>query len=228
MLHYLQRRARHDHALSIILLHGFGANAADLTPLAELFDPQQHYHWLFPEAHLALGEDMPEARLWFPEDRQLQQQALEGYYFNTIATIDPSGLSEAAQQVVELIQSLHLSIEQSILGGFSQGSIVAIEMVANQLAAPRALLLFSSVLTAPQRWEGGLQKAKGCPFLQCHGRFDEVLRHQDAVALHQLLLNTGFQGKLESFEGGHEIPPTLTNSVVGFLLQLSQSPQNHE
>ncbi len=224
MLHYLQRQARHDHTLSIILLHGFGANAADLTPLADLFDPQQHYHWFFPEAHLTLEEDLPEARLWFPDDRKLQQLALEGHYFNTIASIDPSGLSKAAQQVVELTEALHLSTKQSILGGFSQGSMVAMEMVANQLATPRALLLFSAALTAPQRWETGLQRASGCAFLQSHGRVDEVLRYQDAVALYQLLLRVGFQGHLESFEGGHEIPPTLTNSVVSFLSQLSQSP----
>ena len=220
-LKYLQRAGREPASPLVVLLHGFGANASDLAPLADYFDPAQHFHWIFPEAPLIMEEpDMPTAQVWFPNNRELQQAALAGQYFNTIATLDPPGLPESAAQVVRLIHSLDVGWDHTIIGGFSQGGMVAIEMLTHEQVAPRGLLLFSSVLTAPLRWKEGIKTTSPCSFLQTHGKDDEVLHYQDAVALYRLLCGGGFRGHLESFVGGHEIPHFIEPLVQTFLQQL--------
>ena len=218
MLKYYTRAARDPDSPTVIVLHGFGANAANISPVADLFDSELRYNWLFPEAPLALtGYNDPQVRAWFPDDHELQQAALAGHYFNTISAVDPPGLPEAAQQVVHLIEALSIDSQETILGGFSQGAMVALEIIATQLCAPRGALIFSGALTAFNRWQEGLKKSPPTPFLQSHGRYDQALSYQDGHALYQLLTKNRFEGRFISFEGGHEISPVLHNPVRTFL-----------
>jgi phospholipase/carboxylesterase len=114
-------------------------------------------------------------------------------------------------------------MSQVVLGGFSQGTTVAIEAALGWPEPPAALVLFSGATVARSRWEKSLPALAGVPFFQSHGNADSILPFDDGRALKELLDTAGLAGELLAFEGGHSIPEEALLGARAFLggLQLS-------
>ena len=212
---------RADNAGAIVLLHGFGADAQDLFSLADWLDPAGAWHWYFPQAPIAIHPYG--GYVWFPDNPAQLQQILTSGHFPLIDKADPPGLREQAKAVADLIERLALQWHSVVVGGFSQGAMVAAELVfgrrANGLPLPAGMLLLSGAIIAAERWRSNLLKAASvniatdraavCPYLQTHGTADPVLPIEYARSLHELLVATGFSGRLMEFNEGHTIPSQL-------------------
>src|SRR5690606_1756979 len=102
----------------VVLLHGFGADASDLAPLADLLDPDQRWSFYFPEAPLEVPiGPMWTGRGWFPISLRELETGVD------FTKIRPPGLDLSRKLVSEMI--FHLNPEKLVIGGFSQGAMVA-------------------------------------------------------------------------------------------------------
>jgi len=201
----------------VILLHGYGADASDLAPLARAMRTSKPLNWLFPNAPLSvpLGA-YGEGRAWFPLRLADLQSANQGQPID-LSEISPPGSKRAREDVFAMIKALGVPTSRVILGGFSQGAMVATD-VSLRLPEPVAgLVILSGALVDASNWKNLAANRQGLPFFQSHGRWDEVLNHAGAEQLSRLLKEAGMQGDLISFDGGHEIPLEVLSRLGQFL-----------
>ena len=207
---------------SVILLHGYGADAFDLRPLADLLDPEHRLTWIFPQAPLTFSIGWgQEGRAWFPiEERHLIQAANGNGGFDWSQWCD-SSLGKASRMLSELVKGVLEFSDSYLLGGFSQGSMVAIDATLEFGLEPEGLCLLSSTLLNEKRWEQLLlERAKPINFYQSHGTDDPVLPFDLAKRLSDLLIRNKWNGKLESFTGGHQIPEKVLYDVKTWIKDL--------
>lgn len=205
--------AQATQAGTIIMLHGFGANAADLYPLHQVVDPESRYRWIFPEAPYS-SPMLGGGQAWFPRDEATIVTAITGAYFNDLSGLDPEGLRAAAAEVSELATALGVDWSRTILAGFSQGAMVSTECVAAGGIRPAGLGLFSGAVVAADRWAATVaQHAAGLPVFHSHGTNDPILGYSAGQELAELLTKAGADLHSVSFSGGHTIPE---QAVAGF------------
>ena len=197
---------------TIILLHGYGANKEDLFPLHEYIKTPPNTRWIFPDAPLELQGYF--GRAWFPILASNIDQIQAGLDFSKI---NPKGLKEASEKILELINSLDTPKEKIILGGFSQGAMLSTEAMLSLNDSINSLLILSGTLVNSDNWEQSLSKKSKFHFFQSHGIYDPILPYSNAEKLFNLLKNTNHQGELVSFNGGHEIPDLVIKKLNLFL-----------
>ncbi|NBB91498.1 MAG: hypothetical protein GVY23_09915 [Spirochaetes bacterium] len=206
----LDYQTRSGGAETVVILHGFGADSSDLYPLAAEMDAAGRYYWCFPRAPYRIrygGAALGSA--WFPRNEGEIAAALEGSYFDRLEGMDPEGLRQAGAAVLELIDYLGVDFEAVVLGGFSQGAMVAMEAVVQAGRRPADLLLFSGAVIAAERWRAALSRLPPFEFLQSHGTADPILPFDGARQLLAVLEDAGGEGEFLQFDGGHGIPSEI-------------------
>lgn len=193
----------------------------DLAGLSEVYQQPPRPTWLFPNGPLEIPI-MPgyNGRAWFPIDIEALQTALQKGDFDAVANAFPAELADARQQVERLVGELDIPRSKLILGGFSQGAVLATETALHGMDRVAALLIFSGTLICEPKWRRLSHLHAKTPFFQSHGTNDNLLPMKKAEALEQLLLEGGLQGKLHRFNGGHEIPQTVQRELNAFLVNL--------
>lgn len=214
----LVKKGKSD-AVGIVFLHGYGANGADLAPLADELAWSDQENWYFPDApiEVPLGPHFT-GRAWFPIPLRELQTGVD--YSNAT----PPGLEKAVQHVKKLLESVpHKKI---ILGGFSQGAMLATQMVLTDPHRFIGLAILSGTLVHSAIWKKAAQSAgRRLAFFQSHGALDPVLPIEGAVKLNDLLNECGWPGQLLTFKGGHEIPPSVIRELKSYLRhQVSKNP----
>lgn len=201
----------------VILLHGYGAPGDDLVALADFLALPPGTRLLFPEAPLALDFA---GRAWWMLDLELFERRARGERVDRSDEVPPA-LPEVRAQLLELIDTaaarLSIAPERMILGGFSQGSMLACDVALHAAVKPAGLVLLSSTLIARSEWEPRMASAAGLPILLTHGRSDPLLDHRDALRLAELWRAHGADVSFVEFEGGHEIPPVALRAVQDFI-----------
>lgn len=203
---------------TIVLLHGFGADAFDLLPLQQLY---QGPTWLFPHAPLEV-ELAPGfyGKAWFPIDFEKITEAMRENRFEDVSSAFVDEIQQATEILENFINELGVSKSKLLLGGFSQGAILALNTLFSSPLHYGALLIFSGILINEKKWKKNAAHYAKTPFFQSHGTHDPILPFQKAEELETLLLDSGFQGGLHSFSGGHEIPQAILASCKIFLSQI--------
>lgn len=203
---------------TIILAHGFGANEYDLGPLCFEMDVSaggrdaSAIQWLFPQAPIQLQAG---SYAWFPSDRQ--ELALGGRYFQNIAEISLPEVGQRARELVDDAQELGVVWENCFIGGFSQGSMIALRAVLEQQLPVRGLILFSTSLIDRQR---SRELIESCPpglIFQSHGSHDQMLQIGGAEELREMLLNRGWTVDYCEFPDGHTIPAEVIRKAGQFI-----------
>ena len=202
--------------LAVILCHGFGAPGHDLVGLAdELFDrfPQLagRVDFYFPEAPLSLDHlGMPGGRAWWHIDMNELIGAIERGELRILRDRRPAGMTESRAFLLRLIddvrQQTGLPESRFVLGGFSQGSMLAVEVALHLPAQPAGLCLWSSTLVGESEWQMRADRLRGVPVLQSHGRQDQILPFPAAEWLRDFLIEAGANVEFLPFNGPHTIP----------------------
>ena len=120
-----------DAQLIVILLHGRGADAASMIPLAEALH-LDGINFVIPQAAF---------NRWYPHSA-----------FQPIETNEPD-LSSAVEKIDAIIQDMHgrgFSNHQIAFGGFSQGACLAAEYVARNAQKFGGLFVYSGALIGPR------------------------------------------------------------------------------
>lgn len=209
---------------TVILLHGYGADHNDLVGLAGLVDPGKNFNWVFPNAPIALPMSFfGIGRAWFELDvATIEQRFVPGSPLN-FAEYLPKGLDEAGVTIQKLVESLALNHGSIILGGFSQGAMVSCHAALTKLKPIKALLQLSSTLIARQLWQSKLEERNDLSIFQSHGIFDPVLPFEAAKKLSEIFQKNQSLAEFHPFQGGHEIPAPIIESLSQFLSQIKST-----
>lgn len=192
----------------LVLLHGFGANEDDLKPLAAELDLPLDVHCFRAPLELAFG-----AFAWFP----LLPDPIEGF------TYDDKDVAFALDFVEDLLTEMG---EPVYLGGFSQGSMVALAVAARCPDLVRGLWLMSGRVlleSMPANWTPA---SKTLPVLIQHGTGDPVVPVEDGRATRDYLRAQGLAPIYSEYPMGHEISRSSLKEaqrVLGSWLQSQQS-----
>lgn len=216
--------------LAVVLCHGFGAPGSDLVGLAaEMCDVQPglagRTRFVFPEAPLELGGmGFYEARAWWLIDVGRFQVAAQQGRLAEMADEVPEGLASARRLLTgaldELVRRSGLEMGQVVLGGFSQGSMLATDVALRLDEAPAGLVVFSGTLICRPEWLTRAPRRKGLRVFQTHGRQDPLLPFSNAEALHELLDEAGLRVEFLPFDGPHTISASGLERAAGLLREL--------
>jgi len=202
----------------VVLLHGYGAPGDDLIPLAQAARLPSRVRFAFPEAPLSL--DYADGRAWWMLDLELFERRARGERIDRSEDL-PEALPTVRAQVQELLRGLETQLgtprDRMLLGGFSQGSMVACDAALHGAVLPAGLILLSSTLIARSAWEPRMARCAGLPVLQTHGQRDPLLDYHDAVRLRDLLQAAGANVTFVDFPGGHEIPEVAMDALGRFI-----------
>lgn len=189
--------------LSVIWLHGLGADGYDFQPVVPHLGIPKDYsvRFVFPHAPyraVTINAGM-RMRAWYDvKDPEFGNRGE-----------DRAGIEQSAIIVNQLIQnekSMGLNTEQIILAGFSQGGAIALfaglrcpESLAGILALSTYLPLAESTQS---EWKTANQKT---PILYMHGRLDPVIPFTTAERSFEYLRKIGCTVTQKSFEMAHAV-----------------------
>ena len=201
----------------VVICHGFGASGRDLVPVApELYraDPSglTGVRFAFPMAPIELEEFGDyDARAWWPIDMIRLQQMMESGEIRDLRNDRPNLLEQRYDELIEMIREVQketgLNNSKTIVGGFSQGAMLATEVALRSEPQLAGLIIWSGTLLSEESWRQHAATRKGLRVVQTHGRIDPILPFVGAEWLKDLFTKSGQQVKFASFNGPHTIPP---------------------
>lgn len=203
----------------LVMLHGYGANQEDLLSLSGCADG---FCWIFPNAPISLGELWGfESRTWFPLDMEGLEQATREATYREFFDHHRQVFETAQAQLCKAIESLKVPSEKLIIGGFSQGALMASHYFLNQGNRPKALLILSGMYPENAGWDKKISSGDKNPVFQSHGTEDPILSFRAAEELSKDLKSNHWPIHWLPFSGGHQIPLPVLNGLKNFLSQLS-------
>jgi phospholipase/carboxylesterase len=210
--------------LVCVLLHGFGAPGTDLVGLADYFRAPPGTRWVFPAAPIEIGGLYGEGRAWWMIDlMRLERDLASGNPAARAAEV-PDGLPEARAAVIALLDALRakgVPDDKVVLGGFSQGAMLSLDVALHTDRAFAGLVLMSGTLIAEREWAPRIAARRGLRVLQSHGQRDPLLPFAVAERLRDLMREGGLDVTWVPFRGQHEIPPPVVAAAGDFLTSLA-------
>lgn len=204
-------------APAVVCFHGYGANMRDLASLAMEADLDGPCRWVFPDGPLELGYG---SKAWFPiaADRLAGFERGDGPI--DLSGLRPAGMDEARDAALALIAALETPWEKLVVGGFSQGAMLAVELALAAPLPPRGVFILSGNLVDAAALEARAPARAGLPFFQSHGAVDPILGFAGALRLNEALTKAGWAGSFLRFEGPHGVPREALEGLAGFLNNL--------
>src|SRR5262245_56538384 len=203
-LPFQERPAVGDAAGLLVLHHGRGANERDLLGLGEVLDPGHRLHVVTPRAPLAIGG---------------------GYHWYVVPRVgypDPESFHAAFGKLAafhdQLWERTGIAPENTVLGGFSMGSVMSYSMgLAGDRPKPAGILAFSGFIPSVDGWQPDLASRVGLPVFIAHGRRDPIMQIDFARDARALLESGGLSVEYHESDAGHEIDPSHLRAATDWL-----------
>jgi len=185
---------------NLVLLHGWGSNAQDLAALQDYFAPQGWHLYclngIFAHPHA------PGGWMWYDLEHP-----------------DWSGLVESRQVVRDWVEALPTAsgvpLSRTVLGGFSQGAALSLDV---GLSLPLAGLMILSGYLHPSL---AMEKIADPPpqILVVHGRQDTIVPIQAAREIQSFLQGSPHPLAItyKEMDAGHEVSYQGLQEMEGFL-----------
>lgn len=201
----------------LVLIHGYGADASDLFSLKDFYQFDRPLNIFCPRGVLSvpIGPGWT-GRAWWTIDMAEIQKSIETGIERDHSNSKPDKLEILRNKMYEALKFC-APREKIILGGFSQGAMLASDLYLNSQETFAGLVLFSGTLINKAEMQPLVAKKKGEKFFMSHGKNDTVLWYAGAQRLHTLLTEGGMQGSLQTFNGGHEIPMSVIQSSKQYI-----------
>jgi phospholipase/carboxylesterase len=207
-----------DARLAVVLLHGFSMRPEDLADCShKLCDAAT---FAFPRAPCAVPGG---GFSWWPVDVELRQRARAGGA-RDLRDFDPSGRAASRALLLDFVREFKAAhgLEHCIVGGFSQGAMLACDLLLHHPECADGLVLLSGSRIAFPEWQALAPALRGRSVLCAHGQADPDLAFEAGQELARWLSRAGASVTWFAFEGGHEIPLPVWRSIRKFLGDFSQ------
>jgi phospholipase/carboxylesterase len=203
---FREREADGDPAGLLVLHHGRGADERDLLTLADVLDPGRRLHVVTPRAPLTLPGS-------------------PGYHWYVVPRVgypDPETFQAAVRSLAALHDELWsrtgLSPEQTVLGGFSMGSVMSYSLgLSGERPAPAGILAFSGFVPVVEGWEPSLEDRRSTRAFIAHGRNDPIMEVGFGRRASELLEGGGLEVEYHESDAGHHIDPAHVPAAVDWL-----------
>ncbi len=206
----------------VILFHGYGADAYDLKSLSEVLETAAPTRWIFPQGviEVPIGPGWT-GRAWWPIDIAALQQAQASGTPRDLSKETHPGVPELRQKVMKMIADIKTPWNKIIVGGFSQGAMLATDIYLHAPEAPLGLVILSGNLVNKANLKELVGARAGKRFFMSHGEQDAVLSIRGAQQLESFLTSGGMKGRLFQFRGGHEIPMPVIVEANKYLKEIT-------
>ena len=220
--------------LVVVLLHGFGAPGDDLVALSRELAVPPGTVFAFPEGPVSLASVLPaallrEARAWWLFDLDSLETALRAGRLEVLTASNPPGLEGARAAVIRVLDELQrryeVGSERIVLGGFSQGAIVACDVALHDTRPLAGLVLMSGTLMAEDAWVARMPHRVGLRVLQSHGTNDTLMPPELSERLRDLFVAAGLRVEWVPFRGGHSVPQDVLTRLEAFLVHVAHEGQ---
>ncbi len=203
----------------VVLLHGFGAPGTDLVPLAGEIAVPPGTRFVFPEAPRALPAEYAGGRCWWMIDVMRMQSAMLTGRLHDLTREVPAGLAEARDAVQAMLAALPDAIGPGplVIGGFSQGAMLACDVALRSDIALAGLVLMSGTFICEDEWRERMPSREGLHVFQSHGSSDPLLPYAIAERLRDSLVEHGLAVTWVPFSGGHGIAPNVVDRLGDYL-----------
>jgi phospholipase/carboxylesterase len=178
----------------LVLHHGRGTDETDLLGLADELDRERRLHVVSARA--------PFTRPGSP-----------GYHWYAVPRVgypDPESFAASYRALGELHDELWqrtgLGPEETILGGFSMGSVMSYALgLGSDRPAPAGILAFSGFVPTLEGWRPELESREQLRVFIAHGRQDRVIDVAFARRARDLLNCAGLAVEYHESDVGHQI-----------------------
>ena len=202
-------------SLTVVLLHGFSMTPADLSPFAHSLNVPARF--VLPQGPVSLPGG---GAAWWESDRagRPDPRSIGWDLFDE----EPAGLDAARTMLGDLLSSLRSEAPESLLllGGFSQGGMLAMDYALRSSHRPDALALLSSSRIAYRKWLATRSRLYDLPVLVSHGQTDSYLAFAAGEALRDFCIGSDARVTWVPFAGGHEIPLAVWRALRKQLISL--------
>ena len=212
---YRERPAQGAAAGLLVLHHGRGADEDDLLPLADVLDPDRRLHVVTPRAPLMLDG-------W------------PGYHWYLVPRVgypDPDTFRAAYAELGAFHDGLWartgLSPAQTVLGGFSMGTVMSYALgLGGDRRPPAGILAFSGFVPTVEGWEPDLSGRPSLRVFIAHGLADPVMEVGFARRARALLESAGLDVEYHESDVAHGIDPAHLPAAVAWLGGASRAPSS--
>jgi phospholipase/carboxylesterase len=214
----------------VVLMHGFGAPGDDLVPLYRQLSVPQGTRFAFPEAPLELGSPMPgfDSRAWWMIDMERLDRAVRTGQIRDLSKEIPAGMAEANAQVEAMLRELEARFsvagDRLVLGGFSQGAMLACDVALKSPRKLAGLAVLSGTLLDESTWTKLMPARQGLPVFMSHGRADPLLPFALAEQLRDSFAAAGWKPEFVPFSGGHGIGDAGLEGLSKFIRRVLGEP----
>jgi phospholipase/carboxylesterase len=198
-LDYQVREPEGDPAGALVLFHGRGADEFDLYPLLDFLDPEKRLLGVTPRGPLSLP---PGGAHWY---------ALREVGFPDRQTF-LTACRDVADWLDGFLEQWAVGHDRTVLGGFSQGAVMAYSFsLGKGRPRPAALIGLSGFIPTVDGFALDLSEAP--PVAIGHGTFDPIISVEFARQARQTLEDAGVSVLYREYPLPHAIDPR-------FLLEL--------
>ncbi len=191
----------------VILLHGVGADGANLRPLGETLQPV-----------------LPRARFVAPNAPEPFEGGGSGRQWFSIVSVNDANRGERIEEaragfdrvIAREIERAGFAgqLDRVALFGFSQGSILSLDALLTGRWPVAAVVAASGSIATPP----GPKPAVKTPVLLLHGDLDEVIPAVETVRAKRVLADLGFAVEAHVYPGlGHSISLEGLQAAAAFL-----------
>jgi phospholipase/carboxylesterase len=210
-----------DAPLTLVLLHGYDMKPADLAPFAHSIGIPAYF--LLPQGPVTSPN---RGHAWWEVDLEARESALSAGP-RDLANDHPNGLAAARKQFGQFLAAVTAEVKPGltasrtiVIGGFSQGGMLALDWALRGNQRVDALALLSTSRLALSDWEPQRERLRNLPVFLSHGATDRDLAFAAGERLRDFLLESAAQLTWTPFEGGHEIPLVVWRGLRKFLAAL--------
>lgn len=203
-------------ANNLVLFHGYGADANDLYSLSDMISTSHPTNWYFPNGPISIplgGAWM--GRAWWPINPDRFQGDLSKL---DISNEVPSNLDQLTLDFVHWFNDNKDQAQENIIGGFSQGGMLALNIfLKHPNLFSKLVLLSTNLINRPGLKNLDIVAAKDKRIFISHGEHDTVLPINAARRMEKFLVEKGLVVQSNYFQGGHEIPKSVLYDLNHFI-----------
>jgi phospholipase/carboxylesterase len=211
-LAHMIRPAAGEPQGALVLMHGRGTSEQDLAGLLDVLDPERRFVGACPRGPLQLP---PGGFHWYVVPRV-------GY-----PDADTFRASYAAlgEWLGALAEHTGVPAERTVLGGFSQGTVMAWALgLGPDRPRPAGILAISGFIPTVEGWQPDRARVAGLPVAIAHGMQDPIIPIEFGRAARDFATEAGAEVLYRESPVGHFIDPHVVPDLVAWVQARASAP----